>query len=394
MVSQVGTVVQGIGIGWLVVRLHGGGVGLGLVAAAQFLPLFLVGPFGGVIADRRDKRRLLLVTQSGMTLTATTLALLAVRGHPTLLGVGLVVLMQGVFGAVDGPVRGVLVAEIVGPRRLANAISLQEVSISTARVVGPLLAGALIPVFGVSICFLVNAASFVPVLVGVWLLEPAPARARPTGGLSHPLAGLVYAWRRASFRWLLLLATAIGAFFNFGIVMPLLAHDTFDGGPQALAAMIGAVGAGAIVGSLVLASADDPTPTRLERLGVATALALLLDAVAPAFGWELVALAVTGAAGVSLVAVVSALLQLRCDPALRGRLSALWTVAIVGSAVLTGPILGTLATVSGPRTALGAIGVAVLMATIAPRKVFRAELSASRASGHHPLSFEPAGATS
>ena len=370
--SIIGTIAQGIGCAWLVLRLHGGGVALGLVSATQFAPLLIAGPLGGVVADHYDKRRLLLGTQTGMALTASALAAFAISGHITVLGIALLGLVQGAFGAVDNPVRGALVAELVGVDRLANAVSLQEVWINTARVVGPLVGGALIATFGVGACFVLNAASFVPVVVAVWFLAPAPPSSKVvTSRRALLLEGVRYAWTNRAFRGLLVLAATIGTFFNFGVVLPLLARDVFHGGPETLGGMIAAVGAGAIVGSLVLASRGDPTPRRLETLGILSAFLLAVDAAAPGFHTELVALAFTGAAGVSLVAVGGALLQLRCAPAVRGRLVALWSVAIVGTTVVSGPTVGFIAARTGPRIGMATVGLAVLLATLIPRADFR-----------------------
>ena len=136
--------MQGLGLAWLVLRLDGTGLALGFVTGAQFLPLLLVGPLGGVIADRHDKRRLLLITQTGMATTAAVLAALTITDHISVAGVAALALLQGAFGSVDAPTRHALVADLVGRERIANADSLQQVSVNTARIVAPILGGTLI----------------------------------------------------------------------------------------------------------------------------------------------------------------------------------------------------------------------------------------------------------
>lgn len=376
LVSIMGTIIQSVGQAWLVLRLDGGGVELGMVAAAQFLPLFLIGPIGGVVADRYDKRRLLLLCQSGLAATALLLATLTISGQITIVSLGILAGVGGTFGALDAPARAALVPELVGRARLANAVSLHEVWINLARIVGPILGGTTIATLGVGACFVANALSFLPSLVVVSSLAPRPpADPNPAGTRAHLLEGLRYAWHQRGVRWVLVLAAAIGTFFNFGIVLPLLARDTFGRGPQALGVMIAIIGAGAVAGSLALASGGPPSPRRLERLGLLTAALLVACGLAPTYWMELVLLAGAGGAGVCLVAVANSLLQLRCDVRIRGRLLALWTVAIVGSAVVSGPIVGAIAAVAGPRAAMVGIAVAVLIATVAPRQAFLTELT-------------------
>lgn len=374
--SLVGTVVQTIGQAWLVLRLHGGGVALGTVTAAQFLALFAIGPLGGVVADRRDKRQLLLVTQVGMASLAALMAVLTATGWIRLWSLVALVFVYGCFGAVDAPARSALIPELVGEDGISNAVSLNEVWINSARITGPVLGGLLVAWFGPQACFAVNALSFLPMTAVLRWMRPMPVGPRAERHRADLVDGLRYAWNHAGARSLLVLAAAIGAFFNFGVVLPLLAHDTFGGGPTSLGLMIAAIGAGAVIGSLVLASAGEPTPERLLRLGGGACVSLLLAAVAPTLAWDLAFLALSGAAGVTLVAVANALLQLRCDAEFRGRLLALWTVAIVGSAVISGPIVGGIASVGGPRSAIAAIAVGVAAATFVPRATFRGQLAA------------------
>jgi MFS family permease len=306
-----------------------------------------------------------------MGTVALLLAALTVTGQISLWMVGALALVQGSFSAIDAPARAALVPILIGDGRLANAVSLHEVWINTARIIGPLLGGVLIATSGVASCFVFNAATFVPVLVAVWTLAPVPPG--PADGrshLSHLIEGIREASRRPELRALLLLAVALGAFFNFGVALPLLATETFGVGAEALGSMIAAVGVGAVFGSLVLAGAGLPSARRLRRLGVLSVGALGLVAVAPSFPMAIAALVVAGAAAVTCVAVANALLLLHSNPTMRGRLLALWSVAIVGSTAVTGPATGAVAAIANPRVAIGTVAASVLVAVLAPTRTF------------------------
>jgi len=244
LVSLSGNWMQTVAALWLILDLTGSGIAVGATTALQFLPMLLFGAWGGLLADRFPKRRLLIVTQSLMALPA--LALFAVTGAGVVAPwmVYLAVLAMGAVNAVDNPTRQSFVIEMVGADRLVNAVSLNSVIVQSARIVGPAVAGLLIAAFGVGPCFAVNALTFVAMIAALWRMDPAQLRAAPTGGREPGAirAGLRYVQRTPELAVPLALMALVGTLgFNFQVVLPLLAKFSFDGGATTYAAMVSAM---------------------------------------------------------------------------------------------------------------------------------------------------------
>lgn len=364
-VSLVGTWMQTVAQGWLVLQMTGSGTALGMVAAAQFLPILLLAPYGGVLADRLDKRRVLIATQLGLGATALLLGVLVVTGLVQLWMVMALALALGLLTALDNPARQAFVQEMVSPERLRNAVSLNSVMVNTARALGPAVAGVLIAVAGTGVCFLVNAASYAAVvfaLVGMntaTLTPTAPARRAP----GQVRQGLAYVGHTTELLVPLLMLALVGTLaYEFSVVLPLMARGPLDGGPGTYGLLTSAMGAGAVVGGLVVAGHGR---TGLRPLTVAAAMfgaAILATAAAPTVAVALVALTLVGAASVTFLAVGNSTLQLTSDPRFRGRVMALWTVAFLGSTPLGAPIIGWISEVLSPRGGLVVGGLACLVA--------------------------------
>lgn len=364
LVSLCGTWMQTIALGWLVLSLGASGTALGLVTAAQFLPVLLFGPYGGVIADRSDRRRLLMITQTGSGLAALTLGILDLTGSARLWMVAATAMLIGLCNAVDNPTRQTFVQEMVGPEYLPNAITLNSVTMNAARIIGPALAGAIILGIGTAGCFLFNAASFGAVLIALRRMNTAELHARtPVHRAPGQLrAGLRYAWRTGTLRVPLVMMMVIGALsYEFQVVLPLVARETFDGDAATYSLMTAAMGSGAVVGGLAVARRRRVGVRPLGLIAAVFGGVLLLAAIAPTLPVELAALVLVGAGSVAFISTGNATVQLAADPAMRGRVMALWSVALLGSTPVGGPIAGWVAQSCGPRAGLALAAVAAFV---------------------------------
>ncbi len=364
-VSLTGTWMQTVAQAWLVLQLTGSGTALGLVAGAQFLPILLLAPYGGLLADRMDKRRLLIGTQVALGAIALTLGVLTVSGAVRLWMVVALALALGVVTACDNPARQSFAQEMVGAGHLRNAVSLNSVLVNSARAIGPAAAGILIGTVGIGICFLVNAVSYVAVIVAlagmdVAALRPGPRAARAPRQVRQ---GLEYVAHTPGLLVPLMMLAVIGTLaYEFQVVLPLLAEGSFGGDAGTYGALTSAMGVGAIAGGLVVAHGGR---TGLRPLTVAAAsfgVAILLAAAAPTVPLALVALAVVGATGVAFLAVGNTTLQLTSEPRFRGRVMALWAVAFLGSTPIGAPLIGVVSEQIGPRAGLVVGGLACLLA--------------------------------
>ncbi|HEX6475960.1 MAG TPA: MFS transporter, partial [Acidimicrobiales bacterium] len=273
----------------------------------------------------------------------------------------------GCVNAVDNPSRQAFVHELVGRADLPNAVSLNSVLMNAARVIGPALAAVLIVTVGIAPCFLINAASYAAVILGLALMRPEDLLgtgtvARAKGQLR---AGLHYAWSTPELRNPLLLMVVIGTLaYEFQVTLPLLAKFTFHGGAGAYGLMTSCMAAGAVVGGLAVASRERPTPMGLTRAALAFGLLILGVAAAPSLAVEVALLVLMGGASISFIAMSNSTLQLRSDPAMRGRVMALFAVAFLGSTPIGAPVVGAVAQAWGPRAAIAIGGAAALTAAL------------------------------
>jgi MFS family permease len=363
-VSLIGTWMQSVAQSWLVLQLTDSGTALGLVVALQTLPVLLLGPYGGVVADRVDKRRLMIGLQSAMGVLALTLGLLTITGLVALWQVFLLAFLLGLNNCFENPARQSFILEMVGPEHLRNAVSLNSVMVNVARAVGPAVAGVVIAVGGTGICFLLNAASFVAVVVSLATLDrsrlqPSPPAARAPGQLRE---GLTYVRRTPELAVPLLMMALVGCLaFEFQIVLPVVARQTFSGGSEDYGLITAAMGAGAVVGGLLVAGRGRTGAPAMVRNALLFGGALVLAAAAPSLPLELGAIAVVGGMSVAFQSTGNSTLQLTASPSMRGRVMALWAVAFLGSTPIGGPIAGFVSDQLGGRggLALGALACVV-----------------------------------
>ena len=373
LVSLSGNWMQMIAEMWLVLSLTGSGVAVGVTTALQFLPMLIFGAWGGLVADRVPKRRLLILTQGLHMIAPLTMLALSLEGSLVPWMVFSLVFVRGCVNAVDYPTRQAFVMEMVGSDRVVNAVSLNSVLVHSARVVGPAFAGVLIATVGVEPCFALNAASFafmIWVLAGMDTekLRPAETVAREPGAVR---AGLRYV-RRDPELWIpLSLMAIVGTLgYNFQAVLPLLARFTFHGGPSTYAVLVAAMGLGAIVGALINGARGSVTPMLLVGASLVFGVVALFAAGAPTIGLEIAALAPLGAATVTLAASINSSLQLASEPSMRGRVMALYSIVFLGSTPIGGPLSGWLSEAIDPRAALVMAGIAGIAGAVIARIAF------------------------
>ena len=374
LASLSGNWMQMVAEIWVVLTLTGSGLAVGFTTALQFVPMLLLGAFGGLLADRVPKRRLLLATQTLHALPPLAmLALALTAGLEPWMIYGLV-FARGTVNAVDYPTRQAFVMEIVGGDRVVNAVSLNSVLVHSARVVGPAIAGVMIATVGPEPCFALNAASFGVMAVALatmdtGALRPAELAPREPGAVR---AGLRYV-RRTPELWIpLALMAVVGTLgFNFQAILPLLARFSFEGGASAYAALVSAMGVGAIAGALATGARGRVSPALLAGAAIGFGGLALLAAGAPTLALEVAVLAPLGAASVTLAASINSALQLAADPVMRGRVMALYSVVFLGSTPFGAPLAGWLSEAIDPRAALVVAGLAGIVAGLAARVAFR-----------------------
>jgi len=373
LVSLSGNWMQTVAALWLVLSLTGSGVAVGLTTALQFLPMLLFGAWGGLLADRFPKRKLLIVTQATMALPAIGLFAVTEAGVAAPWMVYLAVLAMGAVNAVDNPTRQSFAIEMVGADLLVNAVSLNSVIVQSARIVGPAIAGVLIAAVGVAPCFAVNALSFAAMIFALWGMDPAQLRPGPRAGREPGAirAGLRYVRETPELMVPLALMAVVGTLgFNFQVVLPLLARLSFDGGAGAYAALVSAMGVGSVAGALVTGARGRTGPRLIAGAALAFGTAALLAAVAPGLAVEVLALALLGAAAVTFAATINSSLQLAVTPHMRGRVMALYSVVFLGSTPIGGPLTGWLSQSYDPRAALLLAAASGLAAACAARVSF------------------------
>jgi MFS family permease len=363
IVNWSGTWVEWVAQGWLVLKLTESGFMLGLVRALSWSPILLFGPWAGVIVDRFDKRRILLFTNVISGLSALLLGITTVTGIVTLWVVVGVALLLGFITAFDNPSRQAFTLEMVGRDRLTNAISLNTATFTVARVLGPAIAGLLITTVGIGECFLLNALSFVPITIVLVrikrdeLSSAAPIQRRP-GQIRE---GFRYIASEPLLRGLLTIMAIVGTLqYNFQLLLPLLAKQTFSGNAASLGLLGTTLGIGMLAGSLMNAALGRPVRNVLMAAGLLLGTFTLLVATAPTLWLAAILMIPLGAASMSFLATMNSTLQLSSSDAMRGRVMALYFVLFLGSTPIGAPLLGWVAETFTARAALGLGGVATL----------------------------------
>lgn len=383
VVSISGTWMQNVAQAWFIIVLTHSPIAVGVLTACQFGPYAIFGLFGGAVADRVDQRRLLLATQSALMLSAATLAGLALTGHAAAWQVYVLAAANGMVTVFDTPARQSFTIQMVGREELSNAIALNSSLFNASRIVGPAIAGLLIAVAGVGICFLLNAVSFLAVIGALWLMRerelfPVARDEMVQSVLRRAGEGLRFAWHTPLLRTVLLMMLFISTIgINFNVLLPVVASQTLKAGPAVFGILSAAFGAGALAGALASAT-----------LGRASARTLLAGATLfSAAELMLAPLRVVWAAAVVLIVLgfafslyssqSNAALQLNTPDRLRGRVMGIYGYVFFGTAPLGGVLAGWLAQTGGTGLAFLVAGV-VSLATAAYGRLELTHLTGTR----------------
>jgi MFS family permease len=366
--SASGTFLQQTAIAWLVYQLTGSAASLGLVLAAGGVPALILGPWGGSVADRIDLRKLLLGTQAIFCLLAASLWAIAAAGQASVALVVTIGVIGGFVQIVDSPARQAFVSALVPPTDLASAVSLNGVVMNSARVVGPAVAGTLIVTVGTTPCFAVNAVSYLAVIAALIAVHPLTSNRSPGKKSGGVRAGLQYARGRQQLWLPLTMMSLIGLFaFNFAVIMPVFARETFHGSGGTYGLMSTVLSLGSIAGSLGVGLIHHPRRPYLVAAAAAFGACLAGTAAAPDVPVACILLALTGAAAFCFVTLTSTTLQLHSSAAYRGRIMALFVFVYLGTTPIGSALTGWIISASGPRIALlvgaGACLVAALIGT-------------------------------
>jgi MFS family permease len=364
LVSVAGTWMQTVAQSFLVLGLTHSGTQLGLTTAARFVPIFVFGPLGGLFADRMDKQRVLYVTQALSGLLAATFAVLIATHSIQLWTVYVLAVALGGVNVFDTPARQSFISEMVPAKDLANAVTLNSVSINMARIFGAALGGLIAAALGLALCFACNALSFGAVLISLVLMREAdlfPAR-RVAKERRQVRQGLAYVRSTPELIIPLVMIAVVGTLaWEFPVTLPLLARNVFHGGAATDGVMASVMGIGAVVGGLISASRPRPRTRALCLAAIGWGIAILAASAAPTLPLELVALLFVGYGSITFNSFAKTTLQLAATPTMRGRVMALWALAWVGSTPIGGPIVGWLGQTAGARWPLLLGGVATLL---------------------------------
>ena len=361
--------MQRIAQDWLVLVLltNHSGTAVGVVMALQFGPPILLMPWVGRVIDRNDRRRLLIATQSAMGLSALALGMLVIAGVVTLWQVYLFAALMGCISAFDSPVRQTFVAELVGEDDLPNAVALNSTLFNGARLIGPAVAGVMIAAIGTGWVFIVNALSFIAVLISLMYMRiddllPLPKAADPSAGITD---GLNYIRHRPDLLIALGMLFLVGTYgLNFPIFISTMSVSAFQGGPHLYGTLSSAMAIGSVAGALLVAGNRRPDLRVLILSAFGFGLVCLLAAAMPnawTFGATLVVL---GVVAQIFTTSTNRLVQLSTEPAMRGRVMTIYMGIFLGCTPLGAPLVGWLADACGPRWALVVGAASGLIAAI------------------------------
>jgi MFS family permease len=396
--SLVGTWMQSVAQSWLVFTLTHSATAIGFVLALQTLPVLVLGPYGGVIADRVDKRRLMILLQTLMGIQALVLGILVVTHAVIFWEICLLAVVLGLNNCFENPARQSFVLEMVGAGELRNAVSLNSTMVNAARAVGPAVAGVLIATVGIGICFLVNAASFGAVVYSLFsmntgALRPSPPTHRGKGQLRE---GFRYIAKDPRLWVPLFMMAIIGTLaYEFQVTLPVFAKQTFGGNATTYGFLTASMGVGAVFGGLMTATRGRTGLRPLTYAAAAFGAAMLCAALSPVIAVAFIAMAAVGWASVTCLATGNSTLQLEAVPSMRGRVMALWAVAFMGSTPIGGPLIGWIVALASARVGLAVGGLSCLTAAgvgyVAVRKLgmFPDRSEHGRAAERRPVTAIP-----
>ena len=372
-VSAIGTWMNFTASAWLVLQLTDDGTALGANVALYFLPMLVLGAYGGVLADRFDKRHILMLTQASYGIVALTLWAIVATDVVHLWMVYVLSVASGIVTAIDNPSRQSFYIEMVGEEHVRNAVSLNSAAFTGSRIFGPAIAGVLIATVGIATCFLIDGLSYAAVLVALFAMRPSELhpQKRTTRDRGHLVAGLKYVWGTDALRRpLIAMAVVFTVSFNFAVFVPLLAERTFQGDAGTFGALSALAGVGSFVGAIAMASrVAEPRMRDLALWAVGLGVALAMPGFAPTLWLAGAAMIPMGFALMAFMITGNTMLQLNARPEARGRVMALYGIVFLGSTPIGAPIAGVIGEHLGARVGFvlsglvaAALGVALLAA--------------------------------
>lgn len=373
LISLIGTWMQTTGQAWLVLELTHSAWQLGVVGALQFLPILLFSLFGGVFADRWPKRTMLVFTQVMSMIQATVLWTLVASGHIQLWEIYLLALLLGTTNSLDMPTRQAFVVEMVGREDLPNGVALNSSIFNLARIFGPGVAGLIIALSSVTTLFLLNALSFIPVMVGLLMIRGSELHAAPPRAEGHAKTwqslreGIAYIRRTPAVLLIILVVGTVSLFgINFNVVLPLFATQVLNAGAIGFGFLSSAIGVGALLSALWLAWGNrQPTIKHLLISTLAFSILLILFALSPIYPLSLMLILMVGFTQVAFAAVANTAIQSVTPDHLRGRVMSVYMAIFVGSTPVGNLLIGGLAILGGPSIALLICAMLALIAALA-----------------------------
>jgi MFS family permease len=364
-ISQTGNWLTNVALTLLILHRTGSGVALGLLVACQYGPILLLSAWAGVIVDRTSKRNLLYVTQALEMCESLALAALAFMHNAPLAAFYVIAVAGGILLALDNPVRRSFVNEMVPTGEIPNAVTLYSAMNSMARIAGPAIAGLLIVTVGYGWCFTADAMSYVAVLTALAMMRSAELHPLPVTprGPGQVRAGLKYVFGVPDLWITFVMLLLIGILsYNFAVVFPLFVEKGLHGGNGTYTLVYSAFSAGGLVGALLVARRSTVTIRTVAVAAAGLGAAMLGLSAVPSIALAFLGATVVGAASVAYMTATTSIAQLRTEPHMIGRVLALQTVLLVGTAPIGGPILGAIADAVGVRAPVLIGGVAALAA--------------------------------
>lgn len=365
LISNTGNWLTNVALILFVLKLTGSGLAVGLLAACQYGPILFLSAWGGAIADRFDKRRMLLISQSLEMAQSVGLAILAFMPHPPLIALYILALFGGIFLAFDNPFRRSFVSEMVPPEDIPNAVALYSTTVNVARIFGPALAGLLATTLGFGWCFTLDAASYIAVIIGIIMMRPAELYRRPaqprTGG--EVRAGVRYILS-TPFLWInFVMLAAIGTLaYNFSVTLPLFVTNGLHSSGEVFTILYSVFALGAVISALAITQKNLIAMRYINLGAAALGVAMLFLAFAPGVGVAAAAVFLVGVASILYMNSTTTMVQVKAKQEMHGRVLAIQMVFLAGTSVIGGPFSGWLADAFGARSPLMFGGVVCLLA--------------------------------
>ena len=366
-ISLCGTWMQTISQDWLVLQITKSGTQLGIVSAFQFLPLLIFAPYGGVIADRFSKRKILLFTQSFAVILALTLGLLVVTGNVKIWMIYILATCLGLVNAVDNPTRQTFASEMVDKKHLPNAVILNTTEVNLARAIGPVIGGLIITWVGLGLCFLINAFSYVPVIIMLTMMRRSELHlnekiAKAKGQIRE---GVKYVLSKPLLFHTIIMMTIIGMLsYEFSVSLPLMTQFVFHGNAQSYSYLTSAMGVGSVIGGYFAIKRRSIAPHYLIFSALFFGISLGIAACMPNLILTVIFLFFAGIFSLNFLSLGNTILQLESTPEMRGRVMSFWTLAFLGSTPIGALTIGWVGEKFGARWGLGVGGIAAVIAAV------------------------------